>query len=609
MMDGKRVSGRGSRSVDRTVLFGAGGVCVVVIALTAMNRATADRFFTNLFNGMTTNFAWFYMLLVSSFLIFLIWLAFGKTGNIKLGPDNEPPAYRFSSWFFMMFAAGMGIGLVFYSVAEPMSQFMAPPTGDAGTVQAAKDAMAYTFLHWGIHPWACYAVVGVTLAYYQHRRGMPALISSCFAPLVGVKRVEGTFGSIVNILALIVTIFGVASSLGMGAIQISAGLGYEFGLPHGVGMMLAIVAIATVLFTCSAVAGIDRGISLLSNINLWIFIVLTFIMFFAGPMRFLLDFFSESIGAYLDILIFDSFWTDAFGETGGWVNSWTVFYWAWWVSWVPFVGSFIARISRGRTIREFIVGSLFLPAIFSFFFMAVMGGNAIHATLGGVTTIAEATTENIAFSLFALFNQFPMSRFLSIIAMVLLLIFFITSADSATFVCSMMTCHGVQDPPNGIKVFWAVILGSSAAILLASGGLTALQSAAITASFPFAVVTIGIMAGMIKAVRQEFSPGTNERRSFEDTIAMQNEWSGRQTAGDMALTLKSVTLSGEQLMLANSYAHVVMNSNARLPSNPYVTRAYYGEGVSGGADGRAGRSGPDEGGGNHGKADRMEDGG
>ena len=338
--------------VDKQVFVIAGVVCLLVIISTLLFPAQAADVIAGLFSGMTTNFGWFYMLLMAIFVAFALFLAFSRYGNVKLGKDDDKPEFSFASWFFMLFSAGMGIGLVFYSVAAPMSFFIQPPTAEPGTIQAAQDAMHYTFLHWGLHPWAAYVVIGAGLGYFQHRMGKPALLSSVFVPLFGEKACNGLFGKIVDALAVIVTVFGVTTSLGMGAIQISGGLGYEFGLPSGIPTMLAVVVIATIIYTVASVSGVDKGISLCANVNLWIMIGVMVFLFIAGNTTFLMDYFTESLGNYLTNIVKDSFWVDAFSQTNGWIDGWTIFFWAWWIAWAPFVGGFIARISKGRTIRE-----------------------------------------------------------------------------------------------------------------------------------------------------------------------------------------------------------------------------------------------------------------
>lgn len=519
----------GWAAVDKQVLGISGVICLLVIFATLLFPSQAAATITNLFSAMTTNFGWFYMLLMAAFVAFSLFLAFSRYGNVKLGKDEDKPEFSFASWFFMLFSAGMGIGLVFYSVAAPMSFFNAPPTAEPGTIEAARQAMHYTFLHWGMHPWAAYVVVGAGLGYFQHRLGKPALLSSVFVPLFGEKVCNGLFGKIVDALAVIVTVFGVTTSLGMGAIQITGGLNFEFGVPNGIGTMLIIVVVATVIYTLASISGVEKGISLCANVNLWIMIAVMIFLFIVGNTTFLMNYFTESVGAYLTNLVSDSFWVDTFGETNGWVAGWTIFFWAWWIAWAPFVGGFIARISKGRTIREFVMGSLIYPALLSFFFMTVFGGNAIDMTMNqGITDIAEAVSTDISLGLFAMFGHMPLSKLLSVLAMILLLIFFITSANGATLVCSMMTARGVQNPPKTIVAFWAIILGATAGVLMFAGGaggaLQTVQYMSVIGAFPFGFICLGIIFAMVKALKYEYDPETGEKLTLDQVMERNKVW-------------------------------------------------------------------------------------
>ncbi|MEE0775614.1 MAG: BCCT family transporter [Bacillota bacterium] len=489
--------------VDKKVAGIGGFICLVFVAWALIFREQAERVLGRILSIFSTDFGWLYLMVVVFFIGFLFWICCSKYGSIRLGKDDDRPEYSTLSWFFMLFAAGMGIGLVFWSVAEPMSHYLYPPYGEGSTVESASLAMRYTFTHWGLHPWACYGVVGLALAYFQFRKNQPALLSSCFIPLVGEKHANGLFGSIINILAVVATVFGVATSLGMGAMQINSGLQYAFGIPYGNGAMIAIIAITTCLFIASSVSGIDKGIRFLSNTNMVIFFVLLLFVFLVGPTLFQINFFTDSLGQYLSSLVSTSFWTDPFNQSDGWLGSWTVFYWAWWISWGPFVGGFIARISKGRTIREFVIGTLLAPVILSFIFMCVMGGTAIHLDMSGVSGVATAMGENVSYALFALLEQLPCTELFSILSIILISVFFITSADSSTFVCAMMTSRGIQNPSPHMKILWGLAEGAIAAVLLLAGGLSALQSASIAAALPFIFVCLGIIAALMKALKQD----------------------------------------------------------------------------------------------------------
>lgn len=490
-------------TIDWKVFGFGGGICVLFILFTLIWPNEAANVFNTLLDFFCTKFGWLYLLVVTLFVFFLIWVCISKYGKIRLGKDNEKPEYSTPSWIFMLFAAGMGIGLVFWSVAEPISHYMNPPYGTGETVDAAQTAMFYSFLHWGIHPWACFGVVGLPLAYFQFRKNKPALLSSCFIPLIGEKRAEGPIGNIINILAVFATVFGLATSLGLGVMQINSGLSYVFGIPYSIKIMLLIILITTILFITSSVSGIRRGIRILSDTNMVLAAILLIAVICCGPTLFLLNYFVQTLGNYLGGILSSSLWTDAFQTNKGWLNSWTIFYWAWWISWGPFVGGFIARISKGRTIREFVIATMVVPVLLSFIFITVMGGTAIHLELGGNHAVSTAVNENVAYALFALFQQMPWTHLLSIIAIALIMIFFITSADSSVFVCSMMTSHGMQEPPRTLRAFWGVAESSVATVLLIARGLTSLRTASIVAAFPFMIICVLMIISFTKELKRE----------------------------------------------------------------------------------------------------------
>lgn len=480
-------------------------ICLFFIGWAIISPNSLENVFSGILSTFTADFGWLYLLVVSFFIVFLLFLSLTKYGSIRLGKDDEKPQFSTFSWFFMLFAAGMGIGLVFWGTAEPLSHYLTPPVGIGGTTESASVAMRASFTHWGIHPWAIYAVFGLPLAYYQFRKDSPALLSSCVEPIIRGKKTKRIIGRIVDILAVVATVFGVATSLGLGAMQISSGLTYVFGIPHSLPVMFGIIAVTTILFITSSVSGINRGIKILSDTNMVIMAILLLFVLFAGSTLFLADFFVDSMGKYFSSLISTSFWTDPFCESNGWLGGWTVFYWAWWISWGPFVGGFIARISRGRTIREFVIGTMFCPMLLCCVFMTIMGGSAIHFDLNGVTSIAEAMSDDVSYALFALLEQYPAPLFTSVLAMILLAIFFITSADSSTFVCAMMTSRGVQNPPQLLKIIWGIFEGIIAALLLYIGGLSAVQSVAIAIAFPLLFICLAMCASVIKSLKQEIS--------------------------------------------------------------------------------------------------------
>ncbi|QVY62100.1 glycine betaine uptake BCCT transporter [Cytobacillus gottheilii] len=449
----------------------------------------------------STAFGWYYLILVTIIVLFCIFLIFSPVGTIKLGKPDEKPEYTKSSWFAMLFSAGMGIGLVFWGAAEPLSHFIDPPLAEGGTPSANKEAMRYTFFHWGIHAWGIYAIVALALAYFQFRKGESGLISATLKPVLGAKRMEGPLGTLIDVLAVFATVIGVATTLGFGAAQINGGLSYLFGIPNNFMVQFIIIAIVTVLFLMSAWSGLSKGIKILSNANMFLAVALLILMFIAGPTILILNLFTDSLGGYIQNIVQMSFRIAPLNEDHrSWINGWTIFYWAWWLSWSPFVGIFIARVSRGRTIREFLIGVLLLPSIVSFFWFAVFGTSAIDVQNSGAIDLTQFATEEV---LFAVFNEFPMSMILSIVALVLICTFFITSADSATFVLGMQTTNGSLTPPNSIKLTWGIAQSTIALTLLYSGGLQALQNILIGAAFPFSIIVILMMISLYRSLTKE----------------------------------------------------------------------------------------------------------
>ncbi|HEY4552973.1 MAG TPA: BCCT family transporter, partial [Bacillaceae bacterium] len=405
------------------------------------------------------------------------------------------------TWFAMLFSAGMGIGLVFWGAAEPLSHFaIHPPLSEPGSNAALKESMRFTFFHWGIHAWAIYGLVALSLAYFNFRKDQPGLISATLGPLLG-KYSKSRVANLIDIIAVTATVIGVATTLGFGATQINGGLAYLFGIPNNFFVQLIIIAIVTVLFLLSARSGLSKGIKYLSNANMLLAVLLLVLVFIIGPGLFILNFFTDTLGAYIQNILGMSFRIAPLEESHReWINDWTIFYWAWWISWSPFVGIFIARVSRGRTIREFLIGVILLPTFVSFIWFAVFGSTAISIHQAASLDLANLATEEI---LFSVFNQMPFSLLLSIVAILLIGTFFITSADSATFVLAMQTTYGSLTPDNKVKLAWGLILAAMAAILLYSGGLQALQNALIIAAFPFSFIMILMMISLYKALNRE----------------------------------------------------------------------------------------------------------
>ena len=470
-----------------------------------------------LWSFLVPNFGWVFILSSFGFLAFSMYLAFSRYGKVRLGGQDEQPEFSTVSWVAMMFSAGMGIGLMFFGVAEPLSHMSSPPAGTAepGTRGAAQVAMEYSYFHWAFHPWAIYAVMGLALAYFVFRKGMPNLISTAFYPLLG-DRVYGPIGKTIDILAIFATLFGSATSLGLGALQINQGLNamFGFGGREAVGLAIVVIAILTAAFILSAISGVHKGIQWIANTNMVLAVFLLVFVFFLGPTVFILNTLTESLGGYLANLIPMSFRTAAFSD-GAFVSSWTVFYWAWWISWAPFVGTFIARISRGRTIREFVFGVILAPSVVSFIWFAILGGTAINLQLTGAADIAETAANNQPAALFLTLEQFPLFWLMSGITIILVALFFVSGADAASMVMGMLSSRGNLHPRAWNIVLWGVFTGAAAAICLLAGAiqgsvdaaLTALQAVAIASAAPFVLVLIGLCFSILKALREERVPG------------------------------------------------------------------------------------------------------
>lgn len=455
----------------------------------------------SLLGKVTRGFGWFYLTSVFGFLVFSLYLAFGPFGRMKLGKPGDEPDYSYFTWLSMLFSAGMGIGLVFWGVAEPMSHFANPPPFVSGDNPATlgRAALRVSFFHWGLHAWAVYTIIGLALACAKFRRGEPGLVSTTFRPLLGTLS-DGPIGQAIDVLATLATVFGVATSLGFGALQVNGGLSHVFGLPVSASSQLGIIVVVSVLYMISATTGLDRGIRYLSNANLGLALALLLFVLFAGPTSFILDTFTTTFGGYLGELIPISFRLTPFQKTT-WVQDWTIFYWAWWISWAPFVGMFIARVSRGRTIREFVVGVLLVPSLLGAFWFSTFGGTALHEQIWDGVPIAAAVTQDVSSALFIMLDQLPLSGLLSILATLLVCTFFITSADSATFVLGMLTSRGDLNPSAKIKLVWGVLQSAIAAVLLFSGGLQGLQTASVLAALPFAVILIGMCVALHRSLR------------------------------------------------------------------------------------------------------------
>ncbi|MGR3497719.1 MAG: BCCT family transporter [Limimaricola soesokkakensis] len=489
--------------VNRPVFIVSAALIIGFILFGALFNDLANTVFTGIQGWLAGYFGWAMIILINLLLVFVIFMGVGPFGDVRLGRMDENPEYSLFSWTAMLFSAGIGIGLIYWGVAEPMYHYFAPPMADPESVQAAQEAMAISFMHWGFHAWGIYAVVALALAYFHFRKGLPLAIRSALYPLIG-DRIYGFWGDLVDIVAVFGTMFGIVTSLGLGATQVNAGLNELFGVPNNVVVQILIIAAITGMATLSVVAGLDGGIKRLSNINIILTLIFLAFMVIVGPTLFILDSFVDNYGYYLSRFIQLGTWNEGWqgGNDGGnWQESWTIFYWAWWVSWAPFVGVFVARISRGRTVREFMFGVMLLPCSIMFFWFTAFGGTAISISLAGDPTLVDATRENYANTMFALLDYFPFSGVTSLFATILIVMWFVTSSDSGSFVIDMLTAGGDPNPPKVQRIFWAVSEGAVASVLLLAGGLGALQAAAVIAGFPFAVVLCLIAWGLVRALR------------------------------------------------------------------------------------------------------------
>ncbi len=510
--------------IEPAVFLVSGAMIVLFLLFGALFTGTAEGVFGSIQSFIVETFGWFYILIATAFLIFVVWLLFSRYAKVRLGGDDARPEFSYGAWFAMLFSAGMGIGLVYYGVAEPMTHYLNPPTADPGTAAAVREAFRFTFFHWGLHPWAIYIVLGLSLAYFHFRLGLPLTPRSIFYPLLG-KRIYGPIGHAIDTLAVIGTLFGLATSLGLGVMQINTGLGAVAGVSQGTLVQIVLIAIITGVATISVVSGLDGGIKKISQFNVLLASILMIFVLIVGPTVYLLETFVGNVGNYVQNLAFLSFWTGTGGDEG-FQTGWTLFYWGWWISWAPFVGIFIARISRGRTIREFILGVLFVPTIVTFLWLSVFGGTGLFMETNGIAAIADANNQDITLSLYTVLDALPLGAILSVLFTLLIASFFVTSSDSGSLVIDMITSGGNPEPPVAQRVFWAITEGAVAAVLLLAGGLGALQTAAITSGLPVAILMVFMCVSLVKALRIDLDTG--ERVPTLDELSAPRE---RPTTG------------------------------------------------------------------------------
>ncbi|WP_028116496.1 choline BCCT transporter BetT [Ferrimonas senticii] len=499
-------------SLNRSVFAGASLLILLMVGFTALFPELASQQFSALQASIITNASWFYILAVALILLLVAYLGLSRYGEIKLGPDHAEPDFSLGSWFAMLFSAGMGIGLMFFGVAEPVMHFMTPPIGEGGTVEAAREAMKLTFFHWGLHAWALYAIVALILAFFSYRHGLPLTLRSALYPLIG-DRIYGWAGHAVDIFAILGTIFGVATSLGYGVLQLNSGLNYLFGIEVSAQVQVGLIIAITALATISVVSGLDKGIRRLSELNLGLAVILMLLVLLLGPTVLLLQSYVQNVGSYLSEIVSKTFNLYAYEPTD-WLGGWTLLYWGWWMSWSPFVGMFIARISRGRSIREFVSGVLFVPAGFTMAWMTVFGNSAIDMILHhGQQALADMISQDSSLALFVFLEQFPFSGLLSTIAMMMVVVFFVTSADSGSLVVDMLASGGNDKTPVWQRIYWAASIGVVSVVLLLAGGLAALQTATIASALPFSIVLLVASYGLLKALRIDL----HKRDSLQQT--------------------------------------------------------------------------------------------
>lgn len=477
----------------------------LIILFSAYGGAFSDHAaatFASIQSWLVTYMGWFYMGVVALFFIWIIYLACSKYAHIKLGPDDSSPDYSYGSWFAMLFSAGMGIGLLFFGVAEPITHFNSPPVGEGNTVEAAQNAMLFTYFHWGLQAWTTYIVVGLSLAYFSFRHGLPLTMRSALYPIIG-ERVHGRIGHSVDVFSVLGTMFGVATSLGIGALQINAGLNYLFQVNISEITQVLIISVITGFATISVVSGLDAGIRRISELNIVLAILLLAFVLLAGPTAGLLGSFIQNIGIYLSNMTSLTFNLYAY-QPNEWMGEWTLFYWAWWISWSPFVGIFIARISKGRTIREFILGVLLVPTGFTFLWLSIFGNSALFIELGGDGgAISAATLNQMPTALFVLLEQLPWTTVVSMVAVLLIVTFFVTSSDSGSLVIDTITSGDNKDSATWQRLFWAVSQGIVASVLLVGGGLAALQAATLSSALPIAFIMILMCLGLARKLKTE----------------------------------------------------------------------------------------------------------
>ncbi|MDI5920904.1 BCCT family transporter [Halomonas sp. LR5S13] len=480
---------------------------LIILALVAVGAAFPDGFAAAASAALSTTtrlFGWFYLFSVFGFVLFLLGLAFSKYGKIRLGPQDSSPSFSFFSWISMLLAAGFGVGLVFYGMAEPMTHYIDPPYGDvpAESVESARYAIQYSYFNWGIHQWAAFSVVGLIIAYFQFRKGQAGLVSSVLSSVTAKHPRVRPYASWLDIFAVVATVMGVATSLGLGVLQMNGGLNAVFGLPENALWQFIILFVMFLAYMASTWSGLDKGIKRLSNLNMILCIGLMLYVLVTGPTVAILETITLGLGDYLQNFIGMSLRISPYSDST-WASSWTIFYWAWVIAWSPFVGTFVARVSRGRTIKEYVLGVLLIPPLLACLWIGVFGGAAINMELGADVGLAAATQDNITVALFEMFELMPFSGALSVVAMLLIFIFLVTSADSASYIVAQMTDAGSINPPLFKRVAWGVLIAAICLTLIAAGGLTGLQSASVLSALPFTFILYMMVVVLVRELRTD----------------------------------------------------------------------------------------------------------
>lgn len=491
----------GRNSASRSVLYISASIVLLFVAFGMFLPNEMNKVVNAVFAFLTNDFGWLYLLSVAIFIVVAFGIAISRYGKIKLGKDDDEPEFSNFQWFAMLFGGGMGIGLVFWSVAEPMMHYLSPPVGTGGNVEAMRTAMRIVFFHWGIHAWVIFAIGGLALAYFQFRKGLPFLISSAFYPILG-DRIYGPIGKAIDILSVFATVFGVATSLGLGSSQIATGLQYIWGINATPVTISIIIAIMTVIFTLATISGLHKAMQVAANIKVWLSVAFMVFIFLFGGRVFILNNFTDALGGYLQNFVGQSFWMGNIK----WLNGWTVFYWAWWIAWAPFVGQFVARVSKGRTIRQFILAVTLLPTGFSLVWLGIYGGAAFNLDKIAHGAIQVAVNKDYTTALFVTLKQMPLYQLTAPLAIILIVACFIGAANSATYVLAMLTSGGNMNPSEKLRGFWGIAQGAITIILILVGGtaaLKALQTASIAAAFPFMLIMLAMCYSIVKALRED----------------------------------------------------------------------------------------------------------